>query len=76
MRQWRVILLAALALLLLAGGLAALILPGPYEGVVLYDLDEQHSIRVLDGLGLLLLVLGSLMAWAAGVVWQRRMHGS
>ncbi|HEY66984.1 MAG: hypothetical protein DRI79_04055 [Chloroflexi bacterium] len=76
MFQWQVILLAALAVLLLLGGLAALILPDPYEGPVLYRLDEQHAIRALDGLGAVLLALGCLVAWGAGAVWQRRMYAS
>jgi drug/metabolite transporter (DMT)-like permease len=74
MLQWRVILLAALAVLLLVAGLVALILPDPYEGGVLYQLDEQHTFRVLDGIALGLLVLGCAMAWSAGIVWHRRMH--
>jgi hypothetical protein len=74
MLQWRVILLAALAVLLLVVGLVALILPDPYEGDVLYKLDEQHTFRVLDGIALGLLVLGCTVAWIAGIVWHRRMH--
>jgi hypothetical protein len=75
-RQWRVILLAVLALLLLVGGLTALILPSPYEGAVLYELDEEHSVRVLDAVGVLLLALGSISAWGAGAVWQRHVRAS
>jgi hypothetical protein len=74
--QWRVIALSALAVILLAGGLAALILPGPLEGAVLYGFDDQHAVTALDGLGLLLLALGSATALGAGLVWQRQMHGS
>jgi hypothetical protein len=74
MLQWRVILLAALAVLLLVGGLVALILPDPYEGAVLYELDAQHALRILDGIALGLLVLGCAVAWSAGIVWHRRMY--
>jgi drug/metabolite transporter (DMT)-like permease len=76
MLQWRVILLAALAVLLLLGGLLALILPAPREGPVLYHLDEQHTVRALDSLGAVLLALGSAIAWSAGALWQRRMYAS
>ena len=75
MLQWRVILLAALAVLLLVVGLVALILPDPYEGEVLYQLDAQHTFRLLDGIALGLLVLGCTVAWTAGLVWHRRMYG-
>jgi len=76
MLQWRVILMAALAVLLLLAGLAALILPDPYEGPVLYPLDAEHSIRAFDVLGGVLLALGCAVAWSAGLVWQRRMYAS
>jgi drug/metabolite transporter (DMT)-like permease len=76
MLQWRVILLAALAVLLLLGGLVVLVLPDLYEGSTLYRLDEQHAVRTLDVLGMALLTLGCVAAWGAGIIWQRRMHAS
>ena len=76
MPQWRVTLLAVLAVLLVLGGLLALILPDLYEGPVLYRFDEQHSIRALDILGIVLLTLGCALAWSAGALWQRRMYAS
>jgi len=76
MLQWRVILLAVLAVLLVLGGLLALIMPDLYEGPVLYRFDEQHSIRALDILGIMLLTLGCALAWSAGALWQRRMYAS
>jgi drug/metabolite transporter (DMT)-like permease len=76
MLQWRVILLAALALLLLLGGLSALILPDPQEGLELYRFDELHAVRALDVLGAVLLVVGCAVAWSAGALWQRRMYAS
>lgn len=76
MFQWRVVLLAALAVLLLLGGLAALILPSPYEGPVLYHFDEQHAVRAVDVLGVALLALGGAVSWSAGALWQRRMYAS
>lgn len=76
MFEWQVILLAALAVLFLLGGLAALILPDPYEGPVFYRLDELHSIRAMDVLGVVLLALGCAVAWSAGALWQRHMHAS
>lgn len=76
MFQWRVILLAALAVTLLIAGLVLLILPDPYEGPALYHFDEQHSVRALDLLGMVLLALGCGVAWGAGALWQRRMYAS
>lgn len=76
MLQWRVILMAALAVLLLLAGLIALILPEPYEGRELHRFDEMHSVRAVDGLGAVLLALGCAAAWAAGLTWQRKMDAS
>jgi hypothetical protein len=76
MFRWYVIVLAALAVLLLVAGLVALILPEDYEGPEIYGIDEMHSIRLLDLLGGLLLIVGCSAAWFAGLMWQRRTHGS
>jgi hypothetical protein len=74
--KWYVILLAALAVLLLTAGLLALILPDDYEGPEIYRIDRMHSIRMLDLLGGLLLIVGCGAAWCAGLTWQRRARGS
>lgn len=75
MLQWRVIVLAALAVLIMLGGLVALLLPDRYEGPELYRLDELHAIRALDAVGLFMLIVGSLLSWNAGRIWQHRMYG-
>lgn len=74
--QWHVIGIAALAVLLLLAGLLALILPERLEGDVLYDFDDEHAVTALDGVGLLLLALGSASALGAGILWQRRMNAA
>jgi hypothetical protein len=76
MFKWYVTVLAALALLLLVAGLLALILPEDYEGPEIYRIDKMHSIRMLDVLGGLLVIAGCGAAWLAGLIWQRRAHGS
>ncbi len=76
MFQWQVVLLAALAVLLLLGGLLVLILPDLYEGPVIYHFDEQHAISAVDALGMVLLALGCALSWGAGALWQRRMYAS
>lgn len=74
--MWRVLLMAALAVLLQLVGLLVLALPASLEGQVLYMFDDAHAISALDGAGVVLLILGCLIAWGAGVVWQRRMYAS
>jgi drug/metabolite transporter (DMT)-like permease len=76
MLQWQVILLAALAVLLLLAGLLTLVLPDAYEGREFFHFDDLHTIRALDFLGLVLLILGCALSWSAGVLWQRRMYAS
>ncbi len=74
MFQWRAILLAFLAVLLLVGGLSSLTVPSPHEGPVVYHFNEQHAVRALDTLGFVLLAMGCAVAWSAGALWQRRMY--
>jgi hypothetical protein len=69
-------MLAVLALLLLLAGLLALILPEDYEGPEVYSIDAMHSIRLLDLVGAVLLIMGCGAAWVAGLFWQRRARGS
>lgn len=76
MFKWYVIVLAALAVLLLMAGLLALILPEEFEGEEIYRIDKMHAVRRLDLLGGLLLLVGCLAAWAAGVIWQRKVDAS
>jgi hypothetical protein len=65
-----------LAIALQLVGLLALTLPDSVEGPVLYTIDEGHAVSALDGIGVLLLGLGCVIAWGAGMVWQRRMYAS
>ena len=76
MGQWQVTLLATLAVLLLLGGLGALVLPSPIEGPEIYRFDDLHSVRAMDTLGAVLLTLGCALSWSAGALWQRRMYAS
>lgn len=71
MFKWYVVLTALVAVLLLAAGLLALVLPEEYEGQEIYRIDRMHAARLLDVLGGALLLIGSVVAWAAGVTWQR-----
>jgi len=72
MADWRVLGLSASGVLVLLAGLLTLGLPDAYEGQVLYVFDATHSVRTLDGVGLVLLVVGSILVWGAGLLWQRR----
>lgn len=72
MGDWRVLLLSGGAFLIILSGFLVLALPDSYEGGTLYVLDVAHSVRTLDGVGVVLLALGGIMAWGAGVLWQQR----
>jgi len=74
--KWFVTVLAALSVLFLVAGMVALILPEDYEGQEVYRIDRMHAVRILDVLGGLLLMIGCIVAWSAGLVWQRQMRDS
>ncbi|MFO7743203.1 MAG: hypothetical protein R6X31_12910 [Anaerolineae bacterium] len=76
MHKWRVIALAALAVLLLLAGLAALIVPEEHEGPEIYRIDGTYVIRSLDVVGAALLLAGCAVAWLAGLIWQRTTYDS
>jgi drug/metabolite transporter (DMT)-like permease len=76
MFQWRVILLATLAVALLLGGLIALILPDQYEGPPVFEINDQHTIQAADVLAGFLLILGCAVAWSAGALWQREIYAA
>ena len=76
MYKWFVTVLAALSVLFLVAGMVALILPEDYEGQEVYRIDRMHAVRILDVLGGLLLMIGCIVAWSAGLVWQRQMRDS
>lgn len=71
MTDWRVLVLSALSLLILLTGLIMLSLPDSYEGGILYAFDDEHSVRRLDLIGLLLVVVGGAVAWGGGLLWRR-----
>ena len=75
MSDWRVVVLSALGFLILVVALLVLALPDIYEGGEVYAIDQTHSIRTLDLVGLGLMVLGGATIWGAGVLWQRQMSG-
>jgi len=74
--KWFVTALAAFSVLFLVAGMVALILPEDYEGQEVYRIDRMHAVRILDVLGGLLLMIGCIVAWSAGLVWQRQMRDS
>jgi len=76
MIKWFVPALAAFAVLFLVTGMVALVLPEDYEGQEVYRIDRMHAVRILDVLGGLLLLVGCITAWCAGLVWQRHMRDS
>lgn len=76
MTDWRVLLFSAIACLVLLTGLLMLALPDSYEGRMLIEFDDTHSVRLLDGIGLGLAAAGAAIAWLTGLRWRRRMRGA
>lgn len=72
MSDWRVVVLSTLGVLVLVIALLVLALPDMYEGGEVYAIDRTHSIRILDLVGLGLIVVGGGTIWGAGALWQRQ----
>ncbi len=70
--DWRVFVLAAISFLGILVGLVVMALPDPYEGSILYTMNASHSISRMDLLGLALAALGGVVAWWAGILWQKK----
>jgi hypothetical protein len=71
MDDWRISLLAGLAVFIILASLLILALPDRYEGEIIYTMDAAHTVRVLDAVGLCLLAVGGMAALAAGILWKR-----
>lgn len=72
MFNWQVKIVIALALLTVLGGLIMLALPSPHGGPLLVQWAPDHSLYLADLMGVGLAAAGILVAWAAGLAWERR----
>ena len=69
-RNWLVMVLSAAGVIFILLGLMALALPTSYEGFYLWELDSDHSFRLMDAVGALALGLGVVLNWLGGTLWK------
>ena len=51
-------------------GLLALALPTGLEGMQLWQIDEQHTLYVMDLAGVFVLILGYILTWLGSKFWN------
>jgi len=71
--NWVVLTLSGLGVALILLGLLALALPPAYEGIRLWQLDGQHTLYLMDLVGLVAVAAGMGSTWLGGLVWKRQM---
>lgn len=55
-------------------GLILLALPSTYEGVVIWRLRAEHTLRLMDLAGMFSAGIGVALTWLGGMLWQRQME--
>lgn len=70
--DWGTRLLAILALLTILSGLLILALPDTLEGREVIEIDQTHSLKVADLVGVALVGVGAVMTWAVVFAWQHK----
>jgi hypothetical protein len=55
-------------------GLLALGLPASREGALLWELNAEHALSVVDAVGAFAASLGVALTWLSGMFWQRQMY--
>ncbi len=66
-----VIALSLAGILFILTGLVALAVPTIYEGAILWRLDGEHTLSLMDIIGLFTTAMGVILTWLGGVLWTR-----
>lgn len=72
-RDWHILALSGAGIFFIVLGLAALGLPAGQEGELIWRLDPDHAVHLMDILGAFSATLGVLLTWLGSMLWQRRM---
>lgn len=73
-QNWLVIALSGAGVLFILLGLMALALPDTYEGTFVWQLNSEHSLYLMDIVGVLVLFLGVILNWLGGALWKSQMR--
>ncbi len=69
-----VIALSAAGVLFILLGLIALALPTPQEGMLVLQLDGDHTLYSMDVAGTFAIGLGMILTWLSGKCWTRQLR--
>ncbi|HQE92618.1 MAG TPA: hypothetical protein PLH19_11840 [Anaerolineae bacterium] len=72
--NWLILALSGAGVILILLGLVALALPETQEGVYVFQLNSQHSFRLMDVVGVFVLGLGVILNWLGGTLWKYQMR--
>ena len=67
-----VIAMSAAGILFILMGLASLALPESKEGPQIWQLDTQHTVNLMDVVGVFAMGLGLALTWLGGKYWNRQ----
>jgi hypothetical protein len=73
-QNWLVIMLSGAGVLFILMGLMALAVPTTYEGMYIWQLDSDHTFRLMDAVGAFALAIGVVLTWLGGVLWKYQMR--
>lgn len=73
-QNWLVIALSGAGVLFILLGLMALALPDTYEGAFVWQLNSEHTLYLMDIVGVLALILGVILNWLGGALWKSQMR--
>jgi len=62
--------MSLIALAFLIVGLCAIAIPDDMSGPVMWEMSADHGLRQADLIGAISLLLGSVLIWITGYVWQ------
>ena len=72
--NWLVIMLSGAGVLFILMGLMALAVPTTHEGMYIWQLDSDHTFRLMDAVGAFALAIGVVLTWLGGVLWKYQMR--
>ncbi|MEA3308445.1 MAG: hypothetical protein U9Q70_02900 [Chloroflexota bacterium] len=74
--DWGIISLSLAGIFFILLGLVVLALPDGQEGIIIWQLDPDHALRLMDAVGVFATTLGVSLAWLGGMFWRRQLQES
>ena len=71
--DWGIISLSVAGIFFILLGLVALALPDGQEGMIVWQLNPEHALCLMDSAGVFATTLGVSLTWLGGMFWRRQM---